>query len=104
MSGKVVAILKASVISRRKTMALRGPREIEGILRDETSWLRESIVRNVGDFTVALLAICDAPNERLELAGTGTLVESGGEHFILTGRHDMGTMCGAVKAFAFIWK
>jgi hypothetical protein len=67
-------------------MAPRDPREIEGVLRDQNSGLREKIVRNLGDFTVALLAISEYP-ERLALAGTGTLLSADGAHFILTARH-----------------
>lgn len=61
--------------------------EIRGILRDDKSGLRESVVRNLGDFTVALLAIRDSSKGRLALAGTGTLVVIDGAHFILTARH-----------------
>ncbi len=61
--------------------------EIERLLRDETSGLAEKITRNLGDFTVALIAIYNGPNERLALAGTGTLLAIGGSHFILTARH-----------------
>ncbi len=55
-------------------MKASSPNEIDGILRDDNSGLRESVVRNLGDFTVALLAIYNGPNERVVLAGTGTLV------------------------------
>jgi hypothetical protein len=61
-------------------------REIEGVLRDADSGLRERIVRHLGTFTVALLAISDEP-ARLELAGTGTLMVIEGEHYVLTARH-----------------
>ena len=63
------------------------PSEIAGVLRDDTSGLREKVVRNLGDFTVALLAIYNGPSERLALAGTGTLVVVDKVHFILTARH-----------------
>ncbi len=68
-------------------MATRDPREIETALRSDTSGLRERIVRNLGDFTVALFGIFRAPQERLKLAGTGTLVVNAGRHFILTALH-----------------
>jgi hypothetical protein len=61
-------------------------REILPVLRDESSGLQAKVVRNLGDFTVALLAISDSP-ESLELAGTRTLLTTGGAHFILTARH-----------------
>lgn len=62
------------------------PHEIEGVLRDARSGLQDKIVRNLGDFTVALLAISGHP-EQLCLAGTGTLLVAGEKHFILTARH-----------------
>jgi hypothetical protein len=68
-------------------MATRDPHEIEAILRSETSGLRDKIVRNLGDFTVALFGISGAPQERLRLAGTGTLVVLDGRRFILTALH-----------------
>ncbi len=68
-------------------MATRDPREIEALLRSDTSGLREKIVRNLGDFTVALFGISGSPQERLRLAGTGTLVLVDGKHFILTALH-----------------
>ena len=68
-------------------MKASNPHEIANILRDEKSGLRERVVRNLGDFTVALLAIYNGPSERLALAGTGTLVAIDESHFILTARH-----------------
>jgi hypothetical protein len=62
------------------------PRGIADALKDAKTGLQDKIVRNLGDFTVALLAIHDNP-ERIALAGTGTLLVSGGAHFILTARH-----------------
>jgi hypothetical protein len=68
-------------------MATCDPREIEGILRSDTSGLRDRIVRSLGDFTVALFGISGRPNETLRFAGTGTLVLAEGRHFILTALH-----------------
>jgi len=68
-------------------MATRDPREIEPILRSETSGLRDRIVRNLGDFTVALFGISGRPDETLRFAGTGTLVLVEGRLFILTALH-----------------
>ncbi len=62
------------------------PHEISEILRDEKTGLQGQIVRNLGDVTVALLAISDNP-ERLALAGTGTLLAINGAHYILTATH-----------------
>lgn len=62
------------------------PHEIAGVLRDPKSRLPLKIIRNLGDFTVALLGISDHP-ERLELAGTGTLMAIDGANYILTARH-----------------
>lgn len=50
--------------------------------------LRQTIVQQIGSFTVALFAVFDSQNgERLELAGTGTLFENGGARFVLTAAH-----------------
>lgn len=68
-------------------MKASNPNEIDGILRDDKSGLRERVIRNLGDFTVALLAIYNGSNERLALAGTGTLLVTEKAHFILTARH-----------------
>ena len=68
-------------------MTTRDPHEIEPILRSDTSGLRDRIVRNLGDFTVALFGVFRFPQERLRLAGTGTLVVQDGKHFILTALH-----------------
>lgn len=61
-------------------------RELEMTLASENSGLRDKIVRNLGDYTVALLGITNAP-EHLELAGTGTLITVNGAHYIQTARH-----------------
>lgn len=70
-----------------ETMKASNPKEIGDILRDDKSGLRETVVRNLGDFTVALLAIYNGSSERLALAGVGTLVVIDKAHFILTARH-----------------
>jgi hypothetical protein len=59
--------------------------EIGNVLRSDES-LQSRIVRSLGNFTVALLAISDYP-ERLDLAGTGTVVMIDGTYYILTARH-----------------
>jgi hypothetical protein len=65
-------------------MTTRDPREIGIVLRSDESGLRDKIVRNLGDYTVALFGISGPPKERLQLAGTGTLVVVDGKYFILT--------------------
>jgi hypothetical protein len=62
------------------------PHEIAGVLKNPESGLQDRIVHNLGNFTVALLAISHHP-ERLDLAGTGTLMAIDGPHYILTARH-----------------
>jgi hypothetical protein len=64
----------------------KDPEGIKEILKDEKTGLQSKIVRTLGDFTVALLAVSDSP-ERLDLAGTGTLVTIDGTHYILTATH-----------------
>jgi hypothetical protein len=62
--------------------------EIETVLRGDSPELREKIVRAVGSFTVALFAVfASRDGDRLELAGTGTLVAVAGSHYILTAMH-----------------
>jgi hypothetical protein len=64
------------------------PDEIEAIVRDDNSGVRESILRSIGIFTVALFAISDSPaGERLDLCGTGTLVAIADSRYILTAAH-----------------
>lgn len=64
------------------------PSEIAGALQDAKTGLQDRIVRNLGDFTVALLAVYNnGSGERIALAGTGTLLALGGARFILTARH-----------------
>jgi hypothetical protein len=63
-------------------------REVEARLRDETSGLREAIVRSIGAFTVALFGVFGSgESERLELGGTGTLVTVGNSSYVLTAAH-----------------
>jgi len=62
--------------------------ETEEVLRDAKSGLQDAIIRDIGKFTVALLAVFESQGGfRLELAGTGTLVAVGDSHYILTARH-----------------
>ena len=68
-------------------MKASNTKEIGDMLRDDKTGLREGVVRSLGDYTVALLAICNGSSERLALAGTGTLVVIEKAHFILTARH-----------------
>jgi hypothetical protein len=69
-------------------MSERDVREIEKHLKNLTSGLVERIVRSLENFTVALLGVTNHHSgERLELAGTGTLLVREGRHFILTARH-----------------
>src|SRR5690349_4575730 len=50
--------------------------------------LRSRIVRNLGSCTVALFGVSvSAEGEQLLLAGTGTLIERNGLHYILTAAH-----------------
>ena len=62
--------------------------EIEAILRAEPSELRNEIVCDIGNFTVALFGVFESKSgDRLQLAGTGTLVTVLGSHYILTAAH-----------------
>jgi hypothetical protein len=61
--------------------------EIEAMLRAEENDLRQRIVRSLGSSTIALFALYGQANERLELAGSGTLVCVGDSHYILTAAH-----------------
>ena len=61
--------------------------EIESALR-ESSDLTLIITRDIGKFTVALFALYDHKDgEKISLAGTGTLLALGKEHYILTAAH-----------------
>jgi len=59
--------------------------QISDLLKDSIEF-RDKIIRSVGNFTVALMGIYERP-ERLDLAGTGTLMTIAGAHYILTARH-----------------
>src|SRR2546427_11451879 len=62
--------------------------QLEAHLRDESSVLHGRIVRSLGNYTVALLGISGPKeDERLRLAGTGTLVTIAGLYYILTAAH-----------------
>jgi hypothetical protein len=67
------------------------PTKIESIMRGsgrESDELRQTIVRDTGMFTVVLFAVFDSKEgDRLELAGTGTLLAVGSSHYILTAAH-----------------
>jgi hypothetical protein len=67
-------------------MATRSPSEIQAILLDPGSGLLDRIARNLGDFTVALLALSGSP-QTIKLVGTGTLLVVGEKYFILTALH-----------------
>jgi hypothetical protein len=61
--------------------------ELESALRNSEE-LQLQIVRDTGISTVALLGIFDTEaGERLQLAGTGTLIEIAESHYILTAAH-----------------
>jgi hypothetical protein len=61
--------------------------EIRTLFR-ESHELRLQITRDIGSFTVSLFALVETKEgERLQLAGTGTLVAAGKAHFILTANH-----------------
>ena len=62
------------------------PHDIPDVLRNEESGLQAKLVRDLGNFTTALLAIRNSP-ERIDLIGTGSLITSMGAHFILTALH-----------------
>jgi hypothetical protein len=67
---------------------MRDLEEIESELRADPSELRERIVLDVGSFTVALLSVTGSgPAEKLQFAGTGTLVTDKVSHYILTAKH-----------------
>jgi hypothetical protein len=62
--------------------------ELHAALLAADSPERESVGRDVGNFTVALFAISQPQGvDRLNLAGTGTLVTIRGRHYILTAAH-----------------
>lgn len=62
-------------------------KEIEAKLR-ESEELRRSIVRDLGSFTISILSLSESKKgEELRLVGTGTLVDAGGSHYILTAAH-----------------
>jgi hypothetical protein len=49
--------------------------DLEATLQDSSSGFRDSIMRDIGQFTVAILrAFQSKDGEHLELAGNGTLV------------------------------
>lgn len=59
--------------------------EFEATLRDELSGLRARIVRDNGNFTLALFGVFALEDgDRPQLGGTGMLVAVGDSHYILT--------------------
>ena len=63
------------------------PSELETTLRGSEE-LRQRIIRDIGSSTVALFAVfASKEGDRLELAGTGTLVVLGASYYILTAAH-----------------
>lgn len=62
--------------------------EIEATFRNESSGLRDRIVRDIGNFTVGLFGVFESTEgDRLQLGGTGTLVAVADTHYILTAAH-----------------
>jgi hypothetical protein len=63
--------------------------DIEDMLRDERSGLKEKAGRGAGNFSVAMLAVSnpDRSPQPLKLVGTGTLVIVNEVHYILTAAH-----------------
>jgi hypothetical protein len=62
--------------------------EIEAMLRAHEEGLCSSIMRSLGSSAVTLFAVFDEKGkDRLELAGSGTLVLCGESHYILTAAH-----------------
>lgn len=62
--------------------------EIEACLTKEPFRLAARIVREIGNFTVALFGVFESTGgDQLRLAGTGTLVEAAGSYWILTAAH-----------------
>ncbi len=59
--------------------------EVEATVRDLSTGLQQSLIEEVGAFTVALLPISTAGT--LERGATGTLVSFQGSHYILTAAH-----------------
>lgn len=63
-------------------------RDLETALSGGGTGVRDAIVRDIGCFTVSLLAVTGSgPREELKLCGTGTLVSIGPAYFILTAAH-----------------
>ena len=62
--------------------------EIQASLRGESAEARDTLIRDVGNSTVALFAVLESNDgDRLQFAGTGTLVIVEGSHYILTAAH-----------------
>jgi hypothetical protein len=64
------------------------PSEIQRSFVDASSGLAEKIARDIGSYTVALLAVTGSgENEVLKFCGSGTLVSIGDSAYILTAAH-----------------
>jgi hypothetical protein len=64
------------------------PDEIKAVFEDEESGLRETVGRDVGRSAVALFSITNQDGkDKLELAGSGTLVRFSNSYFVLTAAH-----------------
>ena len=71
-----------------KGITMKTLKEIQAILLDENSGMRDEIVRTLGTSTVALFAIDGSEaDERLRFCGTGSLVQFANSHYILTAAH-----------------
>ena len=56
-------------------------------LSDIPQNVREEIVRDVGNFAVAIFGITTHKRQSVKLCGSGTLVFASGSHYILTAAH-----------------
>ncbi len=71
-----------------KRIAVSELDEIQASLLGESPQTRDGLVRDIGSSTVALFAVTESrEGDRLQLAGTGTLVIVAGSHYVLTAAH-----------------
>ena len=62
--------------------------DIDSMLRAPEEELRQNIVRSLGSSTVTLFAVFDDHGkDRLELAGSGSLVRADDRYYVLTAAH-----------------